>query len=383
MFPDFNIFSTPLLVLVLQGLVLVGMLLNKAQSKKEISSFILAILLLITCYHRTTYTIGFMGWYDSYRNTKINYYLIPLILGIGPLIYLYIQSVGVKVFRLGKKELFHFLPLFVFVLFRIILFVYDWFQPDFEQTQNGVLMQWVIENLTPLIAVVFVLHLLIYLIFSFQLYYKVRSRLAHQFSNTYQFELHWLRNFLFLFTFLFVYNILQMLTDRFIFELHWIQEWWFEFFSLLVVIYVGLKGYFTPIEHLPLLEPAVITVVNPTQNNTINTDVDYQKQLEPVKTLVANEALFLDSNLTLTKLSKKVKRPPSQLSMIINKGSGQNFNEFINSYRIALVKEKLVDKKYAHLSILAIALDCGFNSKATFNRVFKKLDGKAPSFYRE
>ena len=382
MFPNFNIYSTPLLILVLQGLVLVGLLLHKSRSKKDISSLLLAILLLVTCYHRTTYTIGFLGWYDTFRNTKINYYLIPFILGIGPLIYFYIKSVGVKEFRVGKKEWLHFLPLLIYFLFRIFILLYDRVQPDFDKTQNGVMMQWAMENLMYILPFIFSLHLFVYLIFSFKLYYKIRSRLEHQFSNTYQFELQWLRNFLFLFTFLFIYDLLQMLTEGLIFDLHWTQEWWYQFFSLLVVLYVGVKGYFTPIENLPLLETSILEVQSDTEFNKTIPSIDFRKQLEPVTALITKEDLFLDSNLTLTKLAKRLKMPPSQLSMIINKGSGQNFNEFINGYRVALVKEKLMDEKYNHLSILAIALDTGFNSKATFNRVFKKIDGEAPSFYR-
>jgi len=203
-----------------------------------------------------------------------------------------------------------------------------------------------------------------------------------QFSDTYKFELHWLRNFLFLFAFLFVYDFLQLFTEGFITELHWTQEWWFEFFSLLVVIYVGVKGYFTKIEDLPRLEPEILYAQIDGSRKNETPPENYDQYVESVIKMVEEEELYLDPDLTLTTLARKLKMAPSQLSAIINKGLSQNFNMFINTYRVRLIKEKLMSDKYDHLSILAIALDSGFNSKATFNRVFKKIDCQAPSFYR-
>lgn len=383
MFPDFNIFSVPLLLLIIQGLILVGILIKKSKSKKDDSSLILAILLFLTCYHRISYAIGFMGWYDTFRTTKINYFLISMGLCIGPLIYLYIKSIGEKGFTFDRSKWIHFLPALVYMICSIGIFLYDSRQPDFHQSQNGIITQWILENLSTFITIVFSLHLFVYLIFSFRHYYKIRSKLEHQFSNTYKFELRWLRNFLFLFAFLFVYDSLQLITINFIFDLHWTQEWWYEFFSLVVVIYVGIKGFFTPMEDLPLLEPALLYTNTHLSINPEVSSIDIQKQLAPIIKIVESEALYLDSNLTLTKLARKANIPSSQLSMIINKGKSQNFNEFINEYRVTSIKEKLMSIEFDHLSILALAFDSGFNSKATFNRVFKKMDGNSPSFYRK
>ena len=70
-----------------------------------------------------------------------------------------------------------------------------------------------------------------------------------------------------------------------------------------------------------------------------------------------------------------------ELSEAINSGVGKNFNDFVNSYRVKEVEQMLQDGKQEQLSLLGIALECGFNSKATFNRVFKKMTGQSPSQY--
>lgn len=380
MFPDYNIYSLPLLILVTQGLVLSLLLYRRYVLDKKVSDVVLATLVLITCYHRTTYTIGFMAWYDTYRTTKINYYLISLVLAVGPLIYFYIKASILRGFTFTKKELLHFLPALLYVVSQIIVLLYDRTQIGFEETQNGPLYLWIMDHLSPILAIIFTTHLLVYLVFSFQLYYLYRKQLEEEYSNTYQYELRWLRNFLYVYSFLFIYDTIQMVTDGLIIDLHWTQEWWYQFCSVLVVIYVGVMGYFTSLEGFEKLN------LEKQKNRSLKLSTEefpYQQELEDLRLLVENEQLYLDPNLTLSQLSRKSKINTSQLSFIINNGLQKNFNDFINGYRVRDVKAQLLDPSKKHLSILAIAYDCGFNSKATFNRVFKRIAGQSPSSFRK
>jgi len=75
--------------------------------------------------------------------------------------------------------------------------------------------------------------------------------------------------------------------------------------------------------------------------------------------------------------------PTHQLSRVINEHFGRNFFDFINGYRVAEVKRKILDPAYAHFSLLGIAFESGFNSKSAFNRVFKKITGQTPSQFKE
>ncbi len=65
----------------------------------------------------------------------------------------------------------------------------------------------------------------------------------------------------------------------------------------------------------------------------------------------------------------------------INKGLNMTFIDFINQYRIARFKELVNSEKVEHLSLSGLAHESGFNSKSTFNRVFKKMEVKSPSSY--
>jgi AraC-like DNA-binding protein len=99
---------------------------------------------------------------------------------------------------------------------------------------------------------------------------------------------------------------------------------------------------------------------------------------ERLLALMNEQRPWLEPELTLAELAQRLGTHASLLSKVINAGYGQNFNDFVNSYRVAEARRLLADSRFAHYSLVGVALESGFNSKSTFNRVFKKLDGRAP-----
>ncbi len=91
---------------------------------------------------------------------------------------------------------------------------------------------------------------------------------------------------------------------------------------------------------------------------------------------------YLDPELTLPKLAQALNIPAAHLSQLLNDGLGRNFYEFINGYRVAEARRRLAETKAAGDKLIAVALESGFNSLATFNRVFKSIAGRTPSEYR-
>ena len=98
--------------------------------------------------------------------------------------------------------------------------------------------------------------------------------------------------------------------------------------------------------------------------------------------LVERERSYLDPEITLPKLALALGIPVAHLSRVINEQLGRNFFEFINRYRVEEAKRRLSGPAAGRDKLITIALDCGFNSLATFNRVFKELAGRTPSEYR-
>ena len=369
----------PLLFLVLQGYIFAFLLLKRFFSKKHLPDLFLSLLLFITGYHTTTYIIGFMDWYDTYRNTKINYFLIDFILAIGPLVYFYIKSVTQPYFKFRKIDFLHFVPALVFFIYKIFIYLYDAQQPNFDEVQNGwflsnVHWQYVSFWLSPLKDISY----LGYSFYATWLYFKHRENIIQFFSNTYNVELNWLRTFLFLFIGLFLFHIIIGITDFSFFENHWKQRWWAYLGDALMMLYLGMMGYFSDFSKLYNLKtppPSTSKIID----NTSNLD-DLKKQ---VSSYMETHQPFLNPEITILELAKELRMSSNQLSQIINNGFGKNFNEFINEYRVEIVKNKLQDESLQHLSLLGIALECGFNSKATFNRVFKKITNQSPSEFQK
>ncbi|MCK4765334.1 MAG: helix-turn-helix domain-containing protein [Candidatus Aminicenantes bacterium] len=111
--------------------------------------------------------------------------------------------------------------------------------------------------------------------------------------------------------------------------------------------------------------------------------VKAEESLKKLLHLLEVKKVYRDENISLQLLSGKVGIPSHYLSQVINERMDKNFIGLINSYRVQEAKKKLVDPKAAHLSILGIAFEVGFNSKAAFNRAFKKYTGMTPSEYRK
>jgi AraC-like DNA-binding protein len=105
----------------------------------------------------------------------------------------------------------------------------------------------------------------------------------------------------------------------------------------------------------------------------------YQRRLIKV---MQSEKLYRRGDLTLQDLSDALAISPHNLTEVINTQLGQNFYDFVNSYRVREVKDRLADPEFAHLTVLAVALESGFNSKSAFNAVFKKHTKMTPSQFR-
>jgi len=383
MFPSFNLYSTPLLILVIQGLILVGLLSKRYVEKKNTSDSILAILLLITCYQQICYTVGFMGWYDTFRNTKINYFLIPAATTIAPLIYVYVKSITKSNFKFEKAYWAHFIIPITLVVYRLSIFTYDALQSGFNETQNGVLKVLVDEAIMqPIVAVIDFSVMLLYLAFTIQLFINYRQKIKQYFSNVFKLELNWIRNFLLVFTFLFLYGSIQTVVGVFITDLDYKERWLLNLAMAICTIYVGLKGYFTDTTKLNKLNfsfsPKQISI--PEDHSATKKEIE-KTAITAIAELMEREKPFLNPDLNLSELASQANLTRGQLSEIINSGFQMNFNDFVNSYRVNTFKSMLKEGKHEQLSLLGVAYECGFNSKATFNRVFKKLTSFSPTQY--
>ncbi len=108
---------------------------------------------------------------------------------------------------------------------------------------------------------------------------------------------------------------------------------------------------------------------------------DLRKFIHSMEELMKRKSLYLNPELSLTEVSEELKIPRHHLTQALNTELSKNFYAYINELRVKKFMDMVVDPHYKHYTFLAIAFECGFNSKSTFNSVFKRMTGFTPSEY--
>jgi AraC-like DNA-binding protein len=112
-------------------------------------------------------------------------------------------------------------------------------------------------------------------------------------------------------------------------------------------------------------------------------DPDVDRQLAALTRALEKERVYLTAGLSIGGLAKRLAIPEYRLRALINKRLGyRNFNALLHEYRLRDACERLADPAQAHLPILTIALEVGYQSVAPFNQAFRELKGCTPSAYR-
>lgn len=149
------------------------------------------------------------------------------------------------------------------------------------------------------------------------------------------------------------------------------------YLGAIVVIYgFGLIGYRLP--QIPDFN--LYSAIEPKPKSDLNNAKNLFKKIEAA---MDKDQLYLNPALSLLDVAKAIDHPSQKTSQLIKENVGLHFRDYVNAKRIERVKLKLKDPELAHFSVLAIALDSGFNSEASFYRHFKKAMGMSPSKFRK
>jgi AraC-like DNA-binding protein len=420
---EFNVRSGMLLLFFIAGLVYSALLGIRGQKNDTASDKLLGIFLLLCCLFIFPWMVGHAGWYNGangpYRNILF-YTPFQHQLFFGPVIYFYVQSLLNVRFTWHKKDWWHFVPGILFLLWSLVIFVTDRLVLNRYFLMNGETD----PDFDTWYQVAGFVFMLFYLVRSIIYYYRYRKFTRQELSYADSVSFLWVRNFLFAFTAYLVITalkeILGLLSGAGIIrELNYGDAWWYYIVFSFIFYYIAISGYNNSSEtkvgfqYFKFLQYSQQQkVIGPGAANTPQwivtnafEDLDYEEVNENstaaasaeneansnfftpeqlsewkirVEQLILHEGLYKNPELTLTGLAKKLNTNASFLSKVINNGFGINFNDFINRYRVNEVKNLLADEANANITIMSLAYDAGFNSKATFNRAFKKFTGKNP-----
>lgn len=117
--------------------------------------------------------------------------------------------------------------------------------------------------------------------------------------------------------------------------------------------------------------------------NVVLSSEEMSEYTEAIRSAFDDEKMYLQPDLKLADVAKKINASPHLVSQLINQHYGHNFFDHINTLRIAEFKRRLAQPDVNTMTLLGIALESGFNSKSTFNAVFKKFEGITPLEYKK
>lgn len=351
---------------IVHGILFTLLLAGRGIWRQQIADLLLASLLVAGSLRMLPYVLGFLDINILWNQ----WLLLPLDTGllIGPLFWLFLRARTNPAFRPGPTDLLHLIPYGIFAAYRLAVFSRD---SDF-------VFEWIdrvdLPVIQPMVGLLTGASLAVYLLLSFRLLSRFRDWLDDEFSDVQGISLPWLRSFVFALGLAvltsWVFGLLEMVGTDFD---AW-QAWWPFATNTAALYYLSVAGLTHP-------QSARVTFPADTVPEGATGLSDHREWVAKLGTLMEAKRLYLRPDLVLDEVAAELAAPKAIVSQAINEGFGMNFRSFVNAYRVESVRHALATD--TELTLIGIALDHGFKSKATFNRVFKQLAGMTPREYAE
>lgn len=379
-----------LISLPVYQLVFFTILLFTFKKNDNTPKFYFGILIFILALYMAFNALFFLEYFSFFKSCYIFY--TPLLLLVIPFYYLYLNSLTGTYFEVdSRKMVVLFLPALIILIINIInsitippetfeLFIVKGF--IFDNTDmnketkrlqqihilgNGIFIAWQLIFLSVKFAK----------IFSFS---KNRNE-----NNIRQFS--YLNNnyVLLIFLSLFIYISLNGIVQLFTPQLNQSIILAYHISMLITISIIGFIG----LKQDSIYQHVIKLNMNengknkmPKQSNKQAVDAQYIDKIENLKSLLATEKIYLNKNLTIYDLAKKMNTGFRELSFLLNKVMQTNFYGLVNEYRVNEAKEILSRKQFDHYSLDAISDKVGFRSRSSFYACFKKMTGQTPADYK-
>lgn len=365
--------ETLLLVGAVQA-VFLALVLTFKSDKRFADKWLIAWLLFIGI-HLTFVYFGFSGIYRKYPLLVI--WGSALMLLQGPFLYLYTAISTNKINVLQWGHLLHAIPYLLFTgyLGSLLLNVdvtsrYQYLSDTIQGEENMIMLSLGFLNHV---------HIIIYLVLSILLLRKHSKNLQDSYSYEEGINLKWLKNLLMgIATIAVIILIGLLISDLIPIISHYFKA--ILIYSALAILpfymsFYAIRQKLTyPVTQEFLHSKYEASKLTPSESKTIAERLsEHMKLAKP----------YLDSRLSLKKLSEDLEVYPKDLSQVINENFKKNFFNYVNAYRVEEFKNRVLDPKNDTYTLIAIAYDCGFNTKSAFYRIFRQSTGMTPSAYKE
>lgn len=300
---------------------------------------------------------------------------------IGPLLLLYLKSIVLRSPKMLLKNWIHFVFPIIYILFIGIPLLVSLInkEPIFDYIDTG-------EDYFSLV----IIYSLIYCFLSLRFLKKIESIIKKYYSNIEGVDLNWVKILLIGTIIVIVMDVSTTFYELFFYELTWNTFYITALGVVILIGYLGYNGLFQSKVLLPeflLMDSSIVEnsgiIAKVEQNIEITNDSEMILLDEKLEEIMNKTKPFLNEDLSLNSLALLLSTSDKKVSYLLNQHKNISFYDFVNHYRVEEVKLKLEDYHYDKFTLLAIAFECGFNSKSSFNRIFKKITQLSPSEYKK
>jgi len=382
--------------ILIAGISLLGLnILFLAKSKGQVSQKMLIVFF--------ANAICFLLYYYSYLHRLRYLGAVAVLFGngvgvlLGPLLLFQLKSLVLHKSQYFAAMVRHLIPFGLLWLFVSVPLALSMVTKSFSGYGNWYVQHEAYFNLPENI------YFLVYIVLSFRLLRQIREASRENYSAAGTNDLNWYRHFLIGLTAIVLFDTGCTLYELFFPMIKWNIGTLIAFSFVLLYSYLGYKGMFQSqilipdflLERLAIAMPeneakAALTEANEVAvPKTIPRQLDHYSgdEIEKLKQelfdILENKKLYLNDTLGLSELAEQMGISGKKLSELLNQHLQVSFYSLINQYRVKEVVERLMDADAEKYTLMGIAYDCGFQSKATFNRIFKQKMGCSPSKYRQ
>jgi AraC-like DNA-binding protein len=322
--------------------------------------FICQLLIIAGCILCYIIFPGRLHWYIYYPV----FWLVP------PVLYFYVKSIVQPSYIFRLNQFIHVLPFLAVTVQSSLCLIYqmdcagiDGFGCRFCFSSNFIVISRLVMYLQFLIYCLYAIH-------EIRLY---RIKIKESYSSLKKINLVWLNIVIWGFMFSWLINCLSIILYYF-HSPEFVQEAFsfFNIFSFLVFFnIIFFKAWTTP-------EIFKAGSENVKYQSSELDEVQAGKFLDTLQFHMKTQKPYINPLLTINVLSEQLSIPVKYLSQVINENLHQNFYDFVNTYRTEEVKRKLSSNEKLKIDLVSLGFESGFNSKASFFRVFKKNTGQTP-----
>jgi AraC-like DNA-binding protein len=363
---------------ILQSIILAGILLFSRKGNRGANRLI-GLFVLICSLHFSWSLIIDLNLADIFK--QILWFPYSYLLATGPLLFFYTKSLTESNFRISLKESIHFMPVLTEALMQLYFIKVGIQNNTVHYAVDGFAWFRIVELLGTATSI------LVYGKQSLAIIRAHEARMVQSFSNEKDITLRWLYKLIRYLRVLWIFWLMFELSFTLFLELqiHLIPVYLLLYVLLGAITYstywIAIQA-FNKSETLIKMGAIALPVETANVYSKLN-EAELNGYVESISQLMEKEKLFLHETLSLRTLSTRLQMDPNLVSFVLNNALHKSFSDYVNELRIEEVKRKMEDPAYSHFKIIEIAYECGFNSKATFNRVFKKVTGKSPSMYKK